>query len=68
MCQLTSMGVKIKDKDKAITLLCSLPKTWDHLVTSISYSKTDTLDFDSIVGSLLFKEVRRKSSMEISTP
>jgi hypothetical protein len=36
LVQLTSMGVKFESEDKAITLLCSLPKSWDHFVTSIS--------------------------------
>jgi hypothetical protein len=38
--QLTSMEVKFKDEDKAITLLCSLLESWDNLVTSISFSST----------------------------
>ena len=41
--QLTSMEVKFKDEDKAITLLCSLPESWDNLVTFISFSSTDFL-------------------------
>jgi hypothetical protein len=36
--QLTSMEVKFEEEDKAITLLCLLPKYWDNLVTSISFS------------------------------
>ena len=38
--QLTSMEDKFKDEDKAITLLCSLPKSLDKIVTSISFSST----------------------------
>jgi hypothetical protein len=38
--QLTSMEVKFEDEDKAITLLCSLPKSLDKIVTSISFSST----------------------------
>jgi hypothetical protein len=36
--QFTSMEVKFKDEDKAITLFCSLPESWDNLVTSISFN------------------------------
>jgi hypothetical protein len=32
--QLTSMEVKFEDEDKDITLLCSLPKSWDDLTNS----------------------------------
>jgi hypothetical protein len=65
--QLTSMEVKFEDEDKAITLLCSLPESWDNLVTSISFSSTEVLDYDSVVGALLAEEMRRKSSKETST-
>jgi hypothetical protein len=65
--QLTSMEVKFKDQDKAITLLCSLPESWDNIVTYISFSSTDFLDYDSVVGALLAEEMRRKSSKETST-
>ena len=61
------MDVKIKDEEKAVTLLCSLPESRKHLVTSISFSTTDSLEFDSIVGALLSEEVQRKSNIETST-
>jgi hypothetical protein len=50
-----------------VTLLCSFHESWDHLVTSISFSTTNTLEFDYVVGDLLSKEVRKKSSIETST-
>jgi hypothetical protein len=40
LVQLTSMRVKFKSEDKAIALLCSFPTSWDHFVTSISFSST----------------------------
>jgi hypothetical protein len=64
--QLTSMEVKFEDEDKAITLLCLLPQSWDNLVNSISFSSIDILDYDSVVGALLAEEMR-KSSQETST-
>jgi hypothetical protein len=42
--QLTSMEIKFEDEDKANTLLCSLPKSWDNIVTSISFNSTYVLD------------------------
>jgi hypothetical protein len=65
--QLTSMEVKLEDEDKVITLLCSFPESWDSLVTSISFSSTNVLDYDFVVGALLAEEMRRKSSQETST-
>jgi hypothetical protein len=36
ICQLASMDIKIEEY-KAMTLLCLLLESWDHLVTSISF-------------------------------
>jgi hypothetical protein len=47
--------------------LCSLPESWDNLVSSISFSSTYVLDYDSVVGALLDEEMRIKSSKEAST-
>lgn len=38
MCQFTSICFKIKEEDKAVMLLCPFLDSWDHLVTTISYS------------------------------
>ena len=67
LVQLTSMGVKFKSEDNVITLLCSLPASWDHFVTSISFSSTETIEFDDTVGDLLSEETRKKSNLETST-
>jgi hypothetical protein len=65
--QLTCIEVKLEDEDKAITLLCLFPESWHSLVTSISFSSIDVLDYDYVVGALLAEEMRRKSSQETST-
>ena len=64
ICQLSDMEVKFQEEDKAITLLCSLPESWDHFITFINLSKTESLEFDSVVGALLAEEVRKKSNVE----
>ena len=67
LVQLTSMGVKFESEDKTITLLCFLSASWDHFVTSISFSATENIEFDVNVGPLLFEETRKKSNLETST-
>ena len=46
--QLSSVDIKISNEDKCISLLCSLPDSWDNLVIAIG-SNTTTLNFDDIV-------------------
>ena len=67
LVQLTSIGVKFESEDKEITLLCSFPASWDHFVTSISFSSIESIEFDVILGALLFEETRKKSNLETST-
>ena len=59
LVQLESIEVKFESEDKAVTLLCSLPESWDHFVTSISLSSSETLEFDDVVGALLSEETRK---------
>jgi hypothetical protein len=59
--------MKFESEDKAITLLCYLPVSWGHFVTSISFSSTKIIEFDDIVGALLSEETRKKSNLETST-
>eukprot|EP00253_Pinus_taeda_P011136 PITA_11136 len=58
--QLASVDIKISDEDKCISLLCSLPDSWDSLVIAIG-SHATTLQFDEIVSSLLMEEMRQKN-------
>jgi hypothetical protein len=51
--------IKISDEDKCISLLHSLPDSWDNLVVCIGNNET-TLKFNDVVSSLLSKEMRRK--------
>ena len=58
--QLLSVDIKISDEDKCISLLCSLPDSWDSLVIAIGSNAT-ALQFDEIVSALLTEEMRRKN-------
>jgi len=58
--QITSVGIKMAEEDKCITLLCSLPDSWDNLIVAIGSSSQVTLKFDEIVSSLLSEEMRLK--------
>ena len=44
-----------------------MSESWDHFVTSISLSSSETLEFDDVVGALLSKETRKRSNSETST-
>ena len=58
--QLLSVDIKITEEEKCISLLCSLPDSWDSLVVAIG-SNTTTLVIEDVVASLLSKEMRRKN-------
>jgi hypothetical protein len=64
--QLVSVEIKISDEDKCISLLCSLPDSWDSLVVAIG-SNTTALKFDEVVSSLLSEEMRWKNMEGQST-
>ena len=57
----------MEEEDKCITLLCSLPDTWDNLIVAIGSSTKSTLKFEDIVSSLSSEEMRRKSMENHST-
>jgi hypothetical protein len=50
--QLLSIEIKISDEDKCISLLCSLPYSWDSLVVAIG-SNINSLKFVEVASSLL---------------
>jgi hypothetical protein len=58
--QLSSVDIKITEEEKCISLLCSLPDSWDRLVVAIG-SNTTTVALEDMVASLLLEEMRRKN-------
>ena len=58
--QLASVDIKILDEDKCISLLCSLPNSWDSLVIAMGSNAT-TMQFDEIVSTLLTEKMRQKN-------
>ena len=58
--QLAFVDIEISNEDKCISLLCSLPDSWDNLVITIGSNATN-LHFDEIVSSLLTEEMRQKN-------
>ena len=58
------MDLKFEEEDKYITFFCSLHESWDHFVTSTILSINESLEFGSIVGALLSKEVWKNFSIE----
>jgi hypothetical protein len=64
--QLVSVEIKISDEYKCISLLCSLPYSWDSLVVAIG-SNTTSLKFEEVVSSLLSEDMRWKNMEGHST-
>jgi hypothetical protein len=56
--QLGSVNIMIAEEDKCITLLCSLPDSWDNLVVAIGSTTQSTLKYEDVVASLLSEEMR----------
>jgi hypothetical protein len=53
------IDIMISDEYNCISLLFSLPNSWDNMVVAIG-SNTTTLSFDDVVSSLLSEEMRWK--------
>ena len=51
--QLREMGVQYDDKELAMTLLASLPESYNPLITALDAVGEDTLNFQKVKGMLL---------------
>lgn len=60
---LSKLDVKLDDEDKAIILLCSLPPSYEHVVTTLTHGK-DTVKTEEIISSLLARDLRRSKKNE----
>ena len=56
LVDLKSLNVKVKDEDKAILLVVSLPPSYKHFKEIMLYSNSNTLSFEDVKSNLLSKE------------
>lgn len=61
IADLVKVEVKVDDEDRAIILLCSLPGSYEHLVTTLTYGK-ESIKVEDVVAALLSHEERRKNN------
>ncbi len=61
--ELAGLGKVIEDDDFAITLLTSLPESWNPFLSSVALTNLQT---ETLVGRLLLEETRRKSTSKTS--
>ena len=60
--QITMLGHKIEENERAKLLLQSLPDSYDQLIINLTNNnQADNLVFDDVAASVLNKESRRKS-------
>ena len=57
--ELVNVGMKLDEEDKSLLLLCSLPRSYDSLVTTLLYGK-ETLEYEDMVSVLRSNEQREK--------
>ena len=57
--ELLNVRVKMEEKDRSLLLLCSLPPSYDPLVTTLLYGK-ETLEYEDMVSVLHSNEQREK--------
>src|ERR1044072_3203380 len=63
LAEVTRLGIKVDDEVKVVVLLCSLPPSYAHLVTTLTYGK-DTVKLDDISSTLLTHEQRSRGVEE----
>ncbi|KAL5547642.1 hypothetical protein UlMin_002873 [Ulmus minor] len=57
-----NIGVEYEDEDKALVLLHSLPKSYEHFVDILQHGR-ETISLEDVVGALKSNEQKRKSEM-----
>jgi cell division cycle protein 20 (cofactor of APC complex)/ATP-binding cassette subfamily B (MDR/TAP) protein 1 len=64
--QLEAISAGVSDEDMAMTLLCSLPDSYDYLIVALESRNSEDLSFDFVSARLLSEEKRKGESMNVS--
>jgi hypothetical protein len=64
--QLDAIGAGVSDEDMAMTLLCSLPDSYDYLIVALESRNSEDLSFDFVSTRLLSEEKRKGESTNVS--
>ncbi|TXG61001.1 hypothetical protein EZV62_012364 [Acer yangbiense] len=63
LADLQNLDVEISDEDKALTLLNSLPDSYEHLTTTLLYDKNE-VKFVDVSNALVNNEYRKKDQLD----
>ena len=61
--QLFNIGAGVSDEDIAMTLLCSLPETYDYLIVALESRSSEELTSDFVSARLIAEEKRKEESI-----
>ncbi|KAG9445072.1 hypothetical protein H6P81_016412 [Aristolochia fimbriata] len=59
--QIEAVDLKFDDDVKALMFMCSLPESWDTVITSISNATKEKLKFDEVLSAILNQEMMKRS-------
>jgi len=62
---LENIEVQLEDEDKAILLLCALPKSFESLKDIMLYDKEDTVTLEEVQAALRTKELIKSKDLRI---
>ena len=63
LLELVNVGVDVDEEDKALILIYSLPKSFEHITTTMLYGR-ETISLEEVEATLLSNELRLKVQLQ----
>ena len=60
--QLAAVGAQVSEEDLVMTLLMSLPSSYEHFITALESVSESELTYDYVVAKLMNYDLRKKES------